>query len=316
MPHRPVLLGVVGDSAAGKTTISAGIADILGPDQVTVICVDDYHKYNRSQRKELGITPLHPDCNFIDIMEQHVHALADGKPILKPVYNHARGDFDPPEYIKPKQYVIIEGLLAFHSEKLREAFHEKVYLDPPEELRRAWKIKRDCAKRGYKPEEVILELERREHDSATHIRSQKQWADLVVSFYPSSEPPDNEHLNVRLTLRPSLPHPDLSQVVAGSSSALRLTIERERGRLSELLDVDGLVNPEQVEAIEQAVWSQQPELRHWLGDDVGHFADGHENRQSRPLAVSQLLIAYHLLLTRLAKEQLRQRLLARETAVG
>ena len=55
---RPIILGIVGDSAAGKTTLSRGIAQILGPERVSVLCTDDYHCYNRKQRKELGITPL------------------------------------------------------------------------------------------------------------------------------------------------------------------------------------------------------------------------------------------------------------------
>ena len=76
MPYkRSILLGVVGDSAAGKTTLSAGIARILGEDRVTVICTDDYHRYNRQQRKELGISALDPACNYVNIMEQHFDLL-------------------------------------------------------------------------------------------------------------------------------------------------------------------------------------------------------------------------------------------------
>ena len=44
MDH-PIILGIVGDSAAGKTTLTSGIAQILGPDRVATICTDDYHKY-------------------------------------------------------------------------------------------------------------------------------------------------------------------------------------------------------------------------------------------------------------------------------
>jgi len=55
----PVLLGVVGDSAAGKTTITGGIAGVLGADRVTVICSDDYHRYNRRQRAALEEEQLH-----------------------------------------------------------------------------------------------------------------------------------------------------------------------------------------------------------------------------------------------------------------
>ncbi|MEM9568297.1 MAG: phosphoribulokinase, partial [Cyanobacteria bacterium P01_E01_bin.34] len=148
MSDRPILLGIVGDSAAGKTTLTRGIAQVLGEENVTAICTDDYHRYNRQQRAELGISALHPDCNYLDIMEQHISQLRTGKPILKPIYNHSTGDFDPPEYIKPSKYVIIEGLLGYSTRISRDSFDVKVYLAPPEDLRYSWKIKRDMRKRG------------------------------------------------------------------------------------------------------------------------------------------------------------------------
>jgi phosphoribulokinase len=247
-------------------------------------------------------------------MEQHVAALADGKPILKPVYNHTTGTFDPPEYIVPKKFVIIEGLLAFHTPALREPFHVKVYLDPPEELRREWKIKRDCAKRGYQREDVLREMEKREHDSATWIRPQKQHADLVVRFHGDTAPVPAEHLSLRLTMRPTLPHPDLSPLTEREQSPLRLTIEREQGRLVEHVELDGSVDPAEAARIEQMIWGQQPEIRQLADRTDGLFADGQETRRSVPLAVSQLLIAYHLLLGRLAKEQLAKSLEQARTA--
>ena len=48
---RPIILGVVGDSAAGKTTITRGLVRILGEDQVTHVGLDDYHRYDRKQRR-------------------------------------------------------------------------------------------------------------------------------------------------------------------------------------------------------------------------------------------------------------------------
>lgn len=77
---RPVILSIVGDSAAGKTTISGGLVDILGEEQVTHVGTDDYHKYDREQRKERDITPLHPDCNHMDIIAQHLALLRENDP--------------------------------------------------------------------------------------------------------------------------------------------------------------------------------------------------------------------------------------------
>jgi len=48
--QRPIILGIVGDSAAGKTTLTRCIAQVLGEENVTVICTDDYHRYDRKQR--------------------------------------------------------------------------------------------------------------------------------------------------------------------------------------------------------------------------------------------------------------------------
>jgi phosphoribulokinase len=303
------MLGVVGDSAAGKTTISAGIAKILGADRVTVICVDDYHRYNREQRKALDITALHPDCNYIDIMEQHVEALRRGEPILKPVYNHRTGDFDPPVYVQPARFVIVEGLLGFQTQRLRDCFNVKVYLDPPESLRREWKIKRDTAKRGYTREQVIAELEKREADSAAYIRPQQRWADLVVRFYRPEREHDDEHLNVLLTMRSTMQQPDVEAIAATSgigADALRLSVGRDGGRLTEYLEVEGSVTPEQAAAIEEALWAQEPALARMMPSGVGRFRDfanGEQQRCSYPLALSQLIIAYHLLRGRLAKER-------------
>src|SRR5207237_8049836 len=50
---RPITLVVVGDSAAGKTTMIEGIKQILGADRVTDICTDDYHRYDRAERKHV-----------------------------------------------------------------------------------------------------------------------------------------------------------------------------------------------------------------------------------------------------------------------
>ena len=88
-------------------------------------------------------------------MEQHLQLLALGQPILKPVYNHSTGTLERPVLVEPREFVIVEGLLPLHSRLARACFDVTVYLDPPEEIRRAWKIKRDCSQRGYEPAQVL-----------------------------------------------------------------------------------------------------------------------------------------------------------------
>ncbi|MGQ9735347.1 MAG: phosphoribulokinase [Thermaceae bacterium] len=304
MPHRPFMLGIAGDSGAGKTTVSSGIARLLGVEKTTNICVDDYHKYDRKQRAALGITPLNPECNYMDIMEQHVRLLAQGEPILKPVYNHSTGTFDPPVYIPAPRaveeegrliprVVILEGLLTLYTSELRSRYHLKVYLDPEEELRREWKIKRDVAKRGYTPEQVVADIERRMPDSRAFIWPQKEHADLVVRFYrpPDYNPENPSTLNVRITLKHTLPKLDLSEVLHPGEEDAPIRLETRKD--ADILDIRGNVSAERAQALERIIWDHlDSHAEHFDPELIGTFLD--KAGQSYPLALTQLIIAYYL----------------------
>ncbi len=71
--ERPIILGIVGDSAAGKTTLASGVAQILGKDQVVTICTDDYHKFDRAKRAENKTSALDPECNLSLIQHLRAH---------------------------------------------------------------------------------------------------------------------------------------------------------------------------------------------------------------------------------------------------
>ncbi|HEX9696167.1 MAG TPA: phosphoribulokinase [Actinomycetota bacterium] len=294
--RRPIMLAVAGDSAAGKTTLAEGILAILGPDRVTTMCTDDYHRFDREQRAARGITPLHPQCNYIDILEQHMEQLAHGMPILKPVYGHGGGTIDPPEYIEPKEFVVVEGLLPLYTPRLRRCFDTTVYLDPPEEMRVRWKVARDCAKRGYRPEQVLAELQRREPDSDRFIRPQRGFADIVVRFSPpvARGATDDAHLDVSIVIRPTSAHPDLSGVVS-EAGAIRLRLGRDAGRPVDFLEIDGCVPDRAAATLETALWDRiggTPGLRR---RPIGAFAQGTHVRISHPLALAQLLIVGNMM---------------------
>ena len=299
--RRPIVLGIVGDSAAGKTTITRGLVELLGEDRVTHICADDYHKYDRVERAQLKITPLHPDCNYLDILELHLERAHYGQPMLKPVYDHSTGSLVRPEYLVPGEFVIVEGLLGFHTEAMRQFYDVKVFLDPPEDLRRLWKIKRDTAKRGYTPEQVLAEMEKREWDSQNFIRPQREFADIVVRFHPGNGNGSDQadaHLNVHLVLRPTIPHPDLTYLTnhnSGQAAGIRLELGRDYGRPVEFLEVEGGVSRKQAAQLEEAIWKHLTDLRPLRADQFGDYNDGTEVRHSDPLALTQLLITYHLL---------------------
>lgn len=291
---RPILLGIVGDSASGKTTLSRGLVRVLGDSAVSRFSTDDYHRYDRRQRAELGITPLNPACNYLDILTQHLHHIRANEPVLKPVYRHSDGTFRPPEYFRPSAFVVAEGLLAFHTPELRDIFDVRVYLDPPEELRRRWKVQRDVSRRGYTSDQVLRELDRRERDAEAYIRPQRHYADLVVSFCPGRSA-EQEHLDAHLFLRDTLVHPDLSEVVSAESDGGLILIDH--GREQELY-VPGTIDADRAERIEEAIWERMHFASHLRHQRLGEFMIGTNLSRSNSLAIVQLLILYQLVTAR------------------
>jgi len=294
----PVIIGIVGDSAAGKTTFAAGLAKVLGSDRAVHICIDDYHKYSRQQRAENGLTPHDPACNYMVILEQHVALLRDGQPILKPTYNHNGGVLEAPEYVEPREFIILEGLLGYATPKLRDAYDVKFYLEPQEQLRLRWKFRRDTTG-GYPVETVMASLERLKRDSASYVIPQRSFADMVVCFHPPDDHPDesSDRLNVRHILRPTLPYLDLAPLLEqGEGCGFGLELARDiDGRPVDSLNIMGDISPAQAEEMENYLWGLTPSKGE-KRPSIGVYHDETDAPcHSPPLALSQLVVTHYLL---------------------
>ncbi len=294
---RPIILGIVGDSASGKSTIAEGIAGILGSERVVSICTDDYHKFDRAERAKRGITALDPEANHIDILEQHIQLLREGQPILKPTYDHLSGTFSQCQHVEPREYVILEGLMGYATRDMRDCYDVKLFLEPDEDLRIKWKLQRDTKVRGYSEDRVSEIIAKRVADSHTYIQPQRTFADMVVTFYPpkSDQSETGAHLNVRHTLRPTLPHPDLTPVLDAAKKGFRLELARDiDGKPVDVLDIHGDISDKRAKAVEDLLWNLIPEAQH-LRDNVGEYRDAENHTAlSHPLALSELLITYHM----------------------
>ena len=294
--NRPIILGIVGDSASGKTTLSAGVARILGSERCTVIGTDDYHKFDRVERTERGLTALDPRANHVDILEQHLRLLRNGNPVLKPVYNHASGTLERSDYIPANDFLIVEGLLGYTTRAMRDCYDVKIYLDTEEDLRIQWKVYRDTVKRGYNRDEVLQSLAKRKDDSPAFIHPQRTFADIVIRFQrPDARATDAAHLNVRHVLRPTLPHPDFSPLFDESRhGGLHLELARDAdGKPVDVLEISGGISDQTAEDIEELMWGLIPEASH-LRAQLGHIDIGEGTDISHPLALTQLLVAYHM----------------------
>jgi phosphoribulokinase len=177
---------------------------------------------------------------------------------------------------------------------MREKYDVRVFLDPPEDLRRKWKVQRDCSRRGYTTDQVLDELDRREADSEAFVRPQRRHADIVISFMPGDRG-DQEHLDARVAMRPGLIHPELSSVIDGDDG---ISLLSRRGESS--LWVPGTISPDRSAAIEEAVWDRMHFASHLRTERLGEFTVGTQLHRSEPLAITQLLVLYQLVTARAA----------------
>merc|ERR1719486_1866977 len=218
---KPVIIGVAADSGCGKSTFMRRLTSIFGgesklldigretntlvSDMTTVICLDDYHKWDRTGRKSNpewpdGITALHADCQLWDKMVADVTDLKAGKAVDKPIYNHITGELDPDEHVEPTPIVIFEGLHPMYDDRVNKALDLTIYLDITDEVKFAWKAQRDIAERGATMEEVQAAIDGRKPDFAAYVEPQKEKADIVVQVLLSDliDDPSGKFLKVKL----------------------------------------------------------------------------------------------------------------------
>lgn len=290
------MLAIAGDSATGKSTITAGLVKALGPSRCVSLSTDDYHRFDRAERQDKSFTALHPECNYIKILEQHLQLLATGQPVLKPVYDHSTGRCVRPELVEPNEFVIVRGLLPLHSKLARACFDVTVFLDPPEDIRRQWKLQRDTTIRGYSQDQVITEMQARADDSARFVRPQQAHADIVVRFapVPSRSDPPQTPLSAEVLLRPTIGQPDLTDILAPEltrTAHLRLARDAD-GRPVDSLHVHGYSPAEESAAAEKIVWHALGDPRADVPECLGMVPAGN---RSTPLAITQMILLYHLM---------------------
>ncbi len=182
--RKPFVIGIAGDSGAGKDTYSDSITDLFGEHSVVKISGDDYHLWDRQKPMWQVMTHLNPMANDLEGFSNDLIALIDGRTIHSRHYDHQSGKMSKPNRIHSNDFIIASGLHSLYLPILRECYNLKVYLDIDESLRQYFKLKRDVSQRGHSPERVLSSFFKREPDSERFIRPQKRYADLILSLRP------------------------------------------------------------------------------------------------------------------------------------
>jgi len=183
---KAIMVGIGGDSGAGKDTTVQCLEKVLGADKCIVISGDDYHKWQRGHQEWKVYTHLNAFGNKLHDQLKHAIALKDGKSVVKVTYDHDTGKFTDPEKVDPNQVIFFVGLHPFYIQRMRSLYDLKIYLEPDPDLRKYWKICRDMVDRGYTVAQVLEQMSMREGDSQKFISPQRQFADIIVNFLPQS----------------------------------------------------------------------------------------------------------------------------------
>lgn len=184
LSRKPFVIGVAGDSGAGKDTFASALTGLFGNRCVASLSGDDYHLWDRHKPMWQVMTHLNPMANDLEGFANDLLSLTDGKSILSRHYDHQTGKMSRPFRIRSNDFIIASGLHALYLPILRSCYNLSIFLEIDEDLRRYFKVQRDVHQRGHSIERVLSSFERREPDSVRFIRPQAAYADLVFSLRP------------------------------------------------------------------------------------------------------------------------------------
>ena len=178
-----LVIGIAGGSGSGKTTLMKNLVEKFG-DAVTVLSHDNYYKRHDELTYEQRclINYDEPDAFETELMAAHLDSLRHGQAIDCPVYDYTvHNRSDETVRIESRPVIIVEGILIFADEALRELMDIRIFVDTDADVRLCRRIKRDVNKRGRTLESVLTQYQQTVkpmHEK--YVEPSKKHANLVV----------------------------------------------------------------------------------------------------------------------------------------
>jgi uridine kinase len=181
---RPIVFGVAGGTASGKTTVAQAILDAVGASQVAYLPHDAYYRDHPDlafeERARLNYD--HPDSLESDLLYEHVCQLIDGCPVAVPVYDfteHRRTAATTE--VAPAPIILIDGILIFTHAGLRDLMDIKIYVDTDADVRFIRRMQRDMEERGRSLDSIVaqyMNTVRLMH--MEFVEPSKRYADVII----------------------------------------------------------------------------------------------------------------------------------------
>lgn len=184
MGERPIIIGVAGGSGSGKSSVSKRIFDQFTALSVLVLAQDSYYKdqSNMTFAERLETNYDHPMAFDNELYIDHIQRFIAGETIGVPVYDFVEYNRSKEVMLEPSRDVLIlEGILLFEDERIRDLCDIKVYVDTDDDVRLARRIRRDVIKRGRSIESVLdqyIDVVKPMHHQ--FVEPTKRYADIIV----------------------------------------------------------------------------------------------------------------------------------------
>ncbi|VWL85144.1 uridine kinase [Oceanivirga miroungae] len=181
-----VIIGIAGGTGSGKTSVANLIVDDLKKYgcKVALLEQDSYYADNKDMpfdvRKELNYD--HPNSIDFKLLVEHIKDLKAGKSIEKPIYDfttHLRTDKS--EVIEAEDIIIVEGILLFAVEELRNMLDMKIFVDTDDDIRLLRRMERDIKERARSFESIknqYIETVKPMH--LEFVEPSKRYADVII----------------------------------------------------------------------------------------------------------------------------------------
>lgn len=191
MSAAPLVVGIAGGTASGKTTVARKVHAAMSDRRVAFIDQDAYYRdlSSMSLPERRNVNFDHPDAFDVDLLVEHLQALRGGRAIQKPVYNFVTSTREPEHtVVHPGELVLIEGILVLHMDRVREMMDVRIFVDAEDDVRIIRRLMRDIKERGRDFDHVVSQYFR--HVRPMHmgfVEPSKRHADIIIPHGGNNE---------------------------------------------------------------------------------------------------------------------------------